>query len=179
MTNTELADLRRQLANTPVVVRTVLTGLPADLLHVNEGDGTWSPMQVVAHLAWGERDDWIPRVRKTLEKGVTESFTPFDREAGFAVYADWRLDRLLDEFARLRAGSLEALDGFALTPSDLTRQGRHPEFGPVTLEQLLATWITHDFAHLTQIARILARHHGKSVGPWRKYFSLLRDDSRP
>ena len=65
MTNTGLADLRRQLANTPAVVRTLLTGLPADLLTVNEGDGTWSPLQVVAHLAWGERDDWIPRVRKT------------------------------------------------------------------------------------------------------------------
>lgn len=179
MTNTGLADLRRQLANTPVVVRSLLTGLPADLLHVTEGDGTWSPMQVLAHLTWGERDDWIPRVRKTLEKGDAESFTPFDREAGFALYADWPLDRLLDEFTRLRAGSLDALDGFALRPSDFSRQGRHPEFGPVTLGQLLATWITHDFAHLTQIARILARHHGKSVGPWRKYFSLLRDDIRP
>ena len=179
MTNTKLADLRGQLANTPVVVRTLLTGLPADLLSANEGDRTWSPMQVLAHLAWGERDDWIPRVRMTLEKGVAESFIPFDREAGFALYADWPPGRLLDEFARLRAASLEALDGFALTPPDLTRQGRHPEFGPVTLEQLLATWITHDFAHVTQIARILARHHGKAVGPWRKYFSVLREDSRP
>ncbi|MGE5835523.1 MAG: DinB family protein [Acidobacteriota bacterium] len=175
MTNTGLADLRRQLASTPAVVRTLLTGLPADLLTVNEGDGTWSPLQVLAHLAWGERDDWIPRVRKTLEKGVAEPFTPFDREAGFALYAGWPLDRLLDEFARLRTASLDALDAFALEPADLSKQGRHPEFGPVTLEQLLATWVTHDFAHLAQMARILARHHGQSVGPWRKYFSLLRD----
>lgn len=58
-------------------------------------------------------------------------------------------------------------------PDVLAREGRHPEFGAVTLEQLLATWVTHDHAHLAQIARVLTRHYGAFVGPWKKYFSLL------
>jgi uncharacterized damage-inducible protein DinB len=169
-----LEDVRSVLAGTPTVLRAVLTPLPAHLLHANEGEGTWSPMQVVAHLAWGERDDWIPRIQLTLEKGDSQPYTPFDREAGFALYAGWPLDRMLDEFASLRQAGLQTLDTVALKPADLARRGRHPELGSVTLEQLLATWVTSDCAHLAQIARVLTKYHGQFAGPWRQYFSLLR-----
>lgn len=167
-------DARRVLAATPDALRAVLTPLPAHLLNVNEGDGTWSAMQVLAHLAWGERDDWTPRIRLTLEKGESQPYTPFDREAGFALYAGWPLDRMLDEFTALRQASLRTLETLALTPADLARRGRHPELGSVTIEQLLATWVTSDCAHLAQIARVLTKYHGQFVGPWRQYFSLLR-----
>jgi hypothetical protein len=35
-------------------------------------------------------------------------------------------------------------------------EGEHPEFGVVTLRQLLATWVAHDLGH---VARVSA-HHG-------------------
>jgi hypothetical protein len=126
---------------------------------------------VVAHLAWAEVDDWMPRVRRVMSG---EAFTPFDREAGFARYAGWPAARLLDEFRSLRGKSLGDLDALALQPASLQMRGTHPEFGSVTLEQLLATWMTHDFAHLTQISRVLTRHYGQWVGPWTAYFSQLR-----
>jgi hypothetical protein len=169
-----VAEARSVLAGTPAVLRAVLTPLPAHLLNVNEGEGTWSPMQVLAHLAWGERDDWTPRIRLTLEKGESQPYTPFDREAGFALYAGWPLDRMLDEFTALRQASLHTLDSLDLKPADLARRGLHPELGSVTLEQLLATWVTSDCAHLAQIARVLTKYHGRFAGPWRRYFSLLR-----
>jgi hypothetical protein len=50
----------------------------------------------------------------------------------------------------------------------------HPELGAVTLRQLLACWVTHDLAHVAQISRVLVRYFGREVGPWRAYFSLLR-----
>ena len=125
-----VAEVRGVLAGTPAVLRAVLTPLPAHLLNVNEGEGTWSPMQVLAHLAWGERDDWTPRIRLTLEKGDSQPYTPFDREAGFALYAGWPLDRMLDEFAALRQASLHTLDTLDLKPPDLARRGRHPNWGP-------------------------------------------------
>jgi hypothetical protein len=175
MISFNIEDARRILNGTPSALRAVLTPLPVHLLTVNEGAGTWSAMQVLAHLAWGERDDWMPRIRLTLEKGEAEPYRPFDREAGFSLYAGWPLDRLLDEFGELRKASLHGLDSLALRPEDLTRKGLHPELGPVTLQQLLATWVASDCAHLAQIARVLTKHHGQFVGPWRKYFSLLRD----
>lgn len=168
-----LSESRELLGRTPAALDALLRPLPAGLLTVDEGPGTWSPMQVAAHLAWGEVDDWMPRVRRVLS-GTGEAFAPFDREAGFAKYAGWSVDRLLDEFCSLRAASLLELDALALGPAHLTQEGRHPEFGRVTLEQLLATWVTHDWAHLSQITRVVTRHYGQWVGPWRAYFSLLR-----
>jgi hypothetical protein len=73
----------------------------------------------------------------------------------------------------LRASNLSAIEQMRLGPDQLKLEGRHPELGRVTLEQLLATWVTHDYAHLAQITRVITRHYGQFAGPWRKYFSLL------
>ena len=166
-----LHEIRQVLALTPASLDALVRPLPDTLLDATEGPGTWSPRQVVAHLAWAEIDDWMPRVRRVMSGGA---FTPFDREAGFARYAAWPVGRLLDEFRTLRASSLAELDALALQPASLQLRGVHPEFGSVTLEQLLATWMTHDFAHVTQIARVLTRHYGQWVGPWKAYFSALK-----
>jgi hypothetical protein len=168
-----LSDATAILTATPNTIAALLRPLPEALLHVREADHTWTPLQVLAHLAWGEVDDWIPRIERLLEHGTSQAFAPFDREAGFARYQGWGRARLLDEFTQLRERSLMALHRRELTTEHLGRQGRHPQFGPVTLEQLLATWATHDLAHVTQIARILTRHQGQFVGPWREYFSVL------
>ena len=173
------AEARISLQHTPAVLAAHVGPLPVHLLNENEGPGTWSPLQVVSHLVWGEVDDWIPRVRRILEHGASSAFTPFDREHGFARYSVWSIDALLEEFARLRAANLAEIDRLQLTPEMLRLEGRHPELGPVTLEQLLATWVTHDYAHLAQIARVLTRHYGQFAGPWRQYFSLLATQPAP
>lgn len=163
------------LKHTPAVLRELLLPLPNDLLHANEGPGTWSPYQVLAHMTWGELDDWIPRARIVLEQGEALPFRPFDRLGGDTRFAGWELGRLLDEFARLRDENLETLDRMRLQPTDLRRTGRHPTLGIVSLSQLLACWVTHDFAHIAQIARVLVRVQGPHIGPWREFFSLLKD----
>lgn len=168
-----LTDARLVLQHTPGVITALLAPLPPAWLDANEGPGTWSARQVVQHLVWGEVDDWIPRARIIKTHGTAQPFQPFDREEGFRRYADWSIDRLLAAFAECRAESLAALDAM-VGPDDLTREGYHPELGIVTMAQLLATWVTHDLTHITQIGRVLTRHAGQSAGPWRTYFSLLR-----
>jgi hypothetical protein len=79
----------------------------------------------------------------------------------------------LERFREARAGSLRALQGLRLTPVDLERRGRHPDFGPVTLGQLLATWAVHDLNHIGQIVDVLARQHTEAVGPWRAFLGIL------
>ncbi len=83
------------------------------------------------------------------------------------------MESLLDEFAGLRRRNLEELAALGLTPADLDRVGRHPEFGPVTLGQLLATWTAHDLDHVMQIARVLGRQYSDEVGPWRAYLRVI------
>ncbi len=54
------------LERTPRVIQAYLTGLPDDLLRSNEGMDTWSPYDVVGHLIFGEKTDWIVRIRAAM-----------------------------------------------------------------------------------------------------------------
>ena len=80
---------------------------------------------------------------------------------------------LLQEFERLRRDNLARLDGWRLTEADLALEGEHPEFGAVTLRQLLATWVVHDLGHLAQIARVMAKQYRGAIGPWRAYLPIV------
>lgn len=83
------------------------------------------------------------------------------------------LAALLDSFSQLREANVDALLSLRLTEADLSRLGRHPEFGFVTMRQHLATWVAHDLGHLAQTARVMARHYSDAVGPWRAYLPIL------
>jgi uncharacterized damage-inducible protein DinB len=148
-------------------------GVPQAALRYREVKSAWTIVEVVSHMTDGEVVDWLPRIEIVLSDRPDRRFEPFDRTGGFARYKGWNLRKLLDEFDRLRRHNIERLLALNLKPESLNRTAVHPELGTVTLEQLLACWVTHDCAHMAQIARILTRYFGGSVGPWRKYFSLL------
>ena len=151
----------------------MLRGLPTGWIHAHEGGETWSPFDVLGHLIHGEQTDWMPRARRILETGDSSPFDPFDRFAQFTASAGKTMAELLDEFARRRAANLRDLAALRLTPDDLARKGRHPALGPVTLGQLLATWVAHDLDHVAQIARVLAGQYSDEVGPWRAYLRVI------
>jgi hypothetical protein len=162
------------LERTPAGLGALLAGLPERWVRATEGDGTWSPYDVVGHLVHGERTDWLPRARHILA-GETRPFDPFDREAQFAEGRGGGMEELLATFTELRRENVASLVGMNLTSADLNRTGRHPELGEVTLEQLLATWVVHDLDHIGQIARVMAKVYAGAVGPWGAYLSILRD----
>ena len=162
------------LARTPGVLRALLADLPASWTNAVEGPSTWSPFEVVGHLIHGERADWMPRVEHILRHGDAVPFPPFDREAMFAASQGRSLGELLDTFERLRAESLARLDALGLTDADVSRRGRHPDFGVVTLGQHLSTWVAHDLGHISQIVRVMARQYSDAVGPWKVYLSILK-----
>src|SRR5437868_117844 len=143
----ELARTLEILERTPSTLERLLDGLPDDWVLQNEGPDTWSPYDILGHLAHGERNDWIPRVRMILEHGEGRSFTPFDRFAQFEESKGKSLHQLLAEFAQLRQANLTELHELHLTSADMQKRGTHPAFGPVTLAQLLATWTVHDLSH--------------------------------
>jgi hypothetical protein len=168
-------DLRKGiqvLERTPAAVRALLSGLGPDWTNATEGPNTWSPFDNVAHLIVGERTDWIPRAKIILAQGADRKFAPFDMEAHFKARGK-SLDSLLDEFARLRAENVVTLRGFHLTDAQLALEGEHPEFGRVTMRQLLATWVAHDLGHVAQISRVMAKQYREAVGPWRQYLPIL------
>jgi hypothetical protein len=171
--NINLDSITNILARTPAVLRSLVEGLPEHLIRANEGEGTWSPFDVVGHLIHGEHTDWIPRLRIILQDGTDRPFDPFDREGMFRASRGKTLSQLLNEFERLRAENVAVLRRMNLTSADFERQGMHPALGPVNLGQLLATWMVHDLDHLQQIIRVLAKQNRDSVGPWSEYLSIL------
>jgi hypothetical protein len=161
------------LERTPATLRALLEGLPPGWIQGTEGPETWSPFDILGHLIHGERADWIGRARIILEQGPDRRFQPFDRFAMLRESEGKTLADLLDEFARLRAENLRTLAGWSLTAEQLALRGIHPEFGEVTLRQLLSTWVAHDLGHIAQTARVMARQYRGAVGPWRAYLPVM------
>ena len=161
------------LARTPATLRALLTGLPSEWTDATEGPETWSPYVIVGHLIHGERTDWIPRARIILAQGDDRRFTPYDRFAQFRESQGKSLADLLNEFEELRRANLETLAGWKLTDAEFGLEGVHPEFGAVTLRQLLATWVVHDLGHIAQVARVMAKQYRDAIGPWRAYLPIV------
>jgi hypothetical protein len=163
------------LSRTPRTLRALLEGLSEPWIRATEGEGTWSAFDVVGHLIHGERTDWIGRARIILDEGEFRVFEPFDRFAQERESQGKSLAQLLDEFQSLRADNVRTLDSWKLTDEDLDRVGLHPEFGRVTLRQLLSTWVAHDLGHIAQVVRAMARQYDGQVGPWKAYLRILAD----
>ena len=174
LTEFSLADAIAVLTRTPATLDALLRGLPNIWVRRNEGNDTWNAFDIVGHLISGERTDWMPRVGIMLENGEARPFDPFDRFAQLKESQDKSLEQLLDDFARLRRENLAALQALNLQHEDLTRRGRHPALGVVTLSELLATWAVHDLTHVHQLSRVMAHQYRDTVGPWRAYLGVLQ-----
>lgn len=160
------------LERTPQVVSVMVRNLPDAWTLRNEGGDTWSVYDVVGHLIIGEKTDWIPRMKMILGEG-DKHFVPFDRFAQFRESKGKTLDQLLDEFAGLRKKNVSELKSIQLDKQTLNQKGIHPQFGEVSLGELLSSWVVHDLTHINQIARVMARQYEVAVGPWKAYMGIL------
>jgi len=163
------------LEQTPKTLHSFLGNLSNEWIYSNEGENTWSPFDIIGHLIHGEKTDWIIRLNIILSKSETKTFEPFDRFAQFENSKHKTLIEILNEFELLRNKNLQLLKGLDLTEEQLQLKGIHPELGEVTALQLLATWVTHDLAHIAQISRVLAKQYKTEVGPWEAYIPILKN----
>ena len=163
------------LERTPSVFRTWCSGLSDEWIFANEGPKTWSAFDILGHLIHGENTDWIPRAQIILSDSNQKKFEPFDRFAQEELSQGKSFDELLDEFEQLRKHNLIKLKSWELSDEQLARTGIHPEFGKVTLQQLLATWAVHDLSHINQLSRVMTKAYKEEVGPWKNYIRTLKD----
>ena len=175
----DLGQASQLLARTPPTLRALLAGVDDAWLDADEGEGTFSPAEVVGHLLEAERTNWLPRARVIRAGDPSAAFPPFDRYAHRRLHAGKRLEELLDEFAALRHRNLAEVASWGLDERALDARAVHTEFGPVTLRQLLSTWVVHDLGHLAQVARVMAKRYREDVGPWERFLPILRDRPKP
>ncbi|CAN5266251.1 hypothetical protein BH11BAC5_BH11BAC5_27930 [soil metagenome] len=162
------------LERTPDVLIAMLQNLSEEWTSINEGGETWSVYEIVGHLIHGEKTDWIPRMEIILSDKPGKAFEPFDRFAHSNNSTEKTLNGLLAEFKSIRQINIEVLKSKQLTEQDLQLTGVHPDFGDVTLSQLISTWTIHDLNHLSQITRVMAKQYKDEVGPWTAFLRILQ-----
>jgi hypothetical protein len=162
------------LAQTPSVLDALLRGKSSVWLNCRKSPEAFSPVDVLGHLMLGDRTDWIPRVQMILEGQADTPFAPFDRFDFHRLIDGKTIENLLNEFASLRSQSLGTLASLNLTEQQLDLPGTHPELGPVTLRNLLATWVVHDLGHIQQIVKTMSNEYREAVGPWHAYLGILQ-----
>lgn len=169
-------DLERSievLAATPTSVRALLGELSEDWIASRGDHENWQPFDIIGHYIYAEEAGWIPRAKVILAQADDRTFPPFDRVAQFERSKGRSLAELLDEFERVRSENIQTLRSWELVDEELELKGVHPEFGEVTLRELIATWVVHDLTHIRQIVTVMAKRYDVAVGPWRAYLSIL------
>ncbi len=169
-----LEEATESLARTPRILDAMLRDRSDAWLQARKSPEAFSAIDVTGHLILADTTNWIPRLRMILEHRDARAFEPFDRFAFQPIVAGKSVGELLDEFATLRSHSLRTLTDLHLSDADLALPGRHPEFGTITLGNLLATWVVHDLGHITQITKTMAGEYREAVGPWCAYLGILQ-----
>jgi uncharacterized damage-inducible protein DinB len=162
------------LENTPRVLSSMLNNLSEDWTTTNEGENTWSPKEVIAHLIVCEKTNWIIRAKLILSDSPDKTFIPIDMVAHFKLSKNNSLQELLKEFSQLRENAIKELTRVKLEEADFMKTAIHPKLGEVNLQQVIATWVTHDLAHITQISRVMAKQNKENVGPFETFLRILK-----
>jgi len=164
--NNILEEALTILQTTPLRWDHLTQSLSSDLINLPPAPKEWSALECLQHLVDAERSVFPVRIKAIL---AGQDFPAFDPDSqGAKSGSDLSLKKLAEEFASLRAASLELFD--RLTPSDLPRQARHAELGIVTMSELLHEWVAHDLMHTVQAERALMQPFIKGCEPWRSYF---------
>jgi hypothetical protein len=151
-----------------LAMRAECIGLPVALLRWHPAPGEWCILEVVGHLIEAEERGFAGRVRTLLAEPDPE-FRTWDQEAVAQERRDCDKDpaRLLAELTRLREASATLVEG--LRPGDLSRSGRHPTVGRLSIGDLLAEWIHHDRNHQRQILANVQAYVWPHMGNARRF----------
>jgi hypothetical protein len=155
----ETQDLVQVFAEGPARVRSAVDGLEeSDLRARPRGPGTWSILEIVLHLADAEIMG-AARIRQGLaEPGAAFGVYDQDRWATQLRYGTAGLDDLaagLALFGNLREATVGVFRRMRYAEWENT--GVHPEWGVLTVRQLLELYADHGERHIRQILAIRAR----------------------
>jgi 5-formyltetrahydrofolate cyclo-ligase len=111
--------------------------------------GEWPITEVVRHLVEGDRDTFLPRLRRMLSetRPVFAPRTPLQHDGS-------DLATLLDVFERARADVVRILE--TVDSAGWQRDGVSPSRGPLSVEAYAASMAEHDTEHLQQIQDVRA-----------------------
>jgi uncharacterized damage-inducible protein DinB len=141
------------LATAPRKLAAAVRRAPRRLLDRRPSRGEWAINEVLCHLADAEFALGF-RIRKiAAEPGSTIVAWDQERFAEAGHYRRAAAPEALRTFTELRRSNLAYLG--RLRPAQRWLRGRHPEYGNLSIAQILDHWAEHDLNHLEQIGNAL------------------------
>jgi hypothetical protein len=164
---TDVLDSARCLLSTTAGRwQTLVETTPEELLLRPPAPGEWSAADCLNHLLLAERVVFGARLRAVLEG---RDFPSFDPSQPRDPEPERTPREVVTALAAERGENLAVLSG--MTPADLDRSGRHPEYGMVPLGVVLNTWAAHDLQHTVQAEEALMQAFLPGTGPFRFRFA--------
>jgi hypothetical protein len=162
----DLTTLLTRMEHTGAAARVLLSTVSDADARWKPPSGAWAILEIVAHLADEEVEDFRTRIRLTLQ-APEAPWPPIDPEgaARDRSYNTRDLQTELNRFVVERGESIRWLRSLQSPSWSNTHQ--HPKFGPISAGTLMVSWAAHDALHLRQIAKRLfelAARDGQSNG---------------
>ncbi|CAN5638621.1 hypothetical protein BH23GEM5_BH23GEM5_07550 [soil metagenome] len=137
----EWEDLLIRFELGPRIAATVLEEIPAERWSDAGRPGAWSPREHLAHLAVSEAE--LEAGLRALQSGEPLGGRAPEPGPGLGP------DRYLDEYTRLRGRNFGAVQRRGVDVWGWAAP--HPEWGTVTVYQLLSAAVRHDGHHIRRI----------------------------
>lgn len=142
----------QMMRKTPDTLRLLLDNVSLNSMSA-EGDGKWSPRQLLIHLidteyAYGFRYRLIMAEKEPV-------ITPYDQDMWVSTftYGDLDATQLIRAFTPIRRVNLELLT--SVDPKLFDKPAKHPEYGNITVGQMIPHLAAHDGSHLEQIRNLI------------------------
>ena len=136
------------LRKTPDTLRLLLDAVQPEVAAARSAD-SWSPRELLIHLidteyAYGFRYRFIMAEKNPV-------LTPYSQDAWVETFQYGDLDptQLIRAFTPIRRVNLELLQ--TVDPALFEKPAQHPEYGTVTVGQMIPHIAAHDLNHLEQI----------------------------
>lgn len=154
VSSADLTAFVNEIADAPARLRAAVSGLTDPQLDTPYRPGGWTVRQLVHHVPDSHMNSYV-RFRLALTE-ESPTIKPYD-EARWAELADTRLpvEPSLTLLESLHARWVPLLR--SLSPADWKRTFRHPELGPVSLENNAALYAWHSRHHVAHITSLRSR----------------------
>ena len=164
MDDNERRRLVDQHGRFPGVLEHLVDVTDTQLLRTRETEARWSPLEILAHLADEEIEDFRPRAQAAAAgKPVPWAIDPQAWVAARA-YNEKDPHDVLQAFASEREVSCAWLRQLPLEQFDAALV--HPQLGRMRCGDFVAAWRMHDLLHLRQLATTLAVLTSRTRAAW-------------
>ncbi len=141
-----------------IIYKNLLSNLSSKQSKSSLAAGTWSIEEIVCHLSEFE-SIFLARVQLVIKENMPDlavaSTKP--KELTNSKHKNRSLADCLNEYELKRKKSIEYIE--QIDPSDLSKIGIHPQYGRLSLLEIILRFSAHDINHLKQITNILKEHN--------------------